>query len=409
MGIIKRLPDYIANRIAAGEVVDRPASIVKELIENSIDAGAKKISIVIENAGIDFISISDDGEGMMPQDIRVSLERHSTSKIRDIEDLDMIMTMGFRGEALPSIASVSRMKIVSKPKEQETAWSLTVEDGRIIEEGETGAGNGTEVTVTRLFYHVPARRKFLKTTSTEWGHIERIFRSLALANFNIGFNLVHNQVNVFDSNPSKTVLERIQALFGAEIASDLVPVSSDFDNMTLWGFTGRAGYGRPKPDMQYFFLNGRPVRNNILAVALKKALATLLPNGLYPVCFIFLETSPDMIDVNVHPSKLEVRFRRESDVFTVINRAIRSAFNPEGFFESTSKSVTENKGMKLVIADSPTMELPLARRNQINSYETDRSLRSFSEEKVKNNASVSIPQETEKRHFEDIQRDILRT
>ncbi|MFP4459172.1 MAG: DNA mismatch repair endonuclease MutL [Candidatus Zixiibacteriota bacterium] len=345
---VAKLPEHIANRIAAGEVVERPASIVKELVENSIDARASHIEVNIVDGGKELIEIVDDGIGMTIDDLEMAIQRHTTSKIADVEDLDRIVTLGFRGEALPSIASVARIEITTRLKGSDLGSYIIIEDGDIIEKGQTGAKEGTRIEVKRLFDHVPARKKFLKTANTEYNHISKVLRGIALAHYDIGFRFLRGGSNeIFHLPMQNKVIDRIDSIFGKEVSNELVPVEASSTLLNVWGFVGRPGIWRSRSDMQYFIINGRHIHNRTITAALRKALGTLMPKGKHPVAFLYLEIAPNLVDVNVHPSKYEVRFRRENIVFQMVHRAVRDAFSPErfqsGFQKKPDEQIAEQK------------------------------------------------------------------
>ena len=326
MGKILKLPPYIANRIAAGEVVERPASIVKELIENAVDAGASAIEIVLEDGGKTSISVRDNGCGMTLDEILVAVERHTTSKITTASDLERITTLGFRGEALPSIGSVARIRIESRPKNAENGAFVEVEDGIILNSGEIGLPKGTAVSVSRLFFSVPARRKFLKSDRTEFEQSISVIRRLGLASISVRFTLSNNGKPLYDLPPAELFIDRIKALFGKALVSELIPIEAQRESVSLFGFVGKPGTSRTRGDMQYTILNGRPVHSPLIATAVRQALKNALPHGKYPVFFIHIEIDPTFVDVNVHPSKYEVRLRRKDMVFKTVYHAVAAHF-----------------------------------------------------------------------------------
>ena len=325
MGKITKLPEWVANRIAAGEVVENPGSVVKELVENSVDAGAAYIEIILAGGGKDLIQVIDDGEGMSPEDALMALQRHATSKISDVDDLNRITTLGFRGEALPSIASVSVMELVTRRAEDEMGFRILVDNGEIVEQGEVGARKGTTVTVRELFARVPARRRFLKSDRAELNRCVIWITRLALANPEISFRAEHNEREIIYAPAVGSFLERIEQLFGAEIAQNLLPIQYQTGDYTIYGFVGNRTLHRAKGTEQYFFLNRRAIKSSLLSGAVKRAYSGLIPPGRHPVVFVFIEADPALVDVNVHPAKIEVRFRREEAVFHAVYRAIADA------------------------------------------------------------------------------------
>ncbi|MBU6302023.1 MAG: DNA mismatch repair endonuclease MutL [Verrucomicrobia bacterium] len=324
MGRIRILPDALASQVAAGEVVDRPASVVKELVENSLDAGAGNLEVIANRGGISLIRVVDDGSGMNRDDALMCLERHATSKIRSTEDLDGIRTLGFRGEAIPSIASVSRFRLTTREKEALQGTEVVVDGGKLGGVKDAGEAPGTTVEVRSLFYNVPARRKFLRTEATEFSHLEQQVRLQAIAHPEVGFTLIHNDRPHFMLPARSHLLERIQGLAGAEIATRLLEIEPDGDgDIKVSGYIGGFGMGRSNRSLQLTFLNGRPVEAAPLNHALREGYHTALMKGQFPVVFLFLEMSPFAVDVNVHPAKKEVRFRDGHAVRHAVTAAIR--------------------------------------------------------------------------------------
>jgi len=320
---IHLLDEQTANQIAAGEVVERPASVVKELVENSLDAGAKRIVVEVSGGGRELVRVSDDGIGMLPEDARLALQRHATSKIRTAEDLHAITTLGFRGEALPSIAAVSEFELITRPHDQLAGYRILVEGGQIVGEGEHGCPAGTRVTVRNLFYNVPARLKYLKTNATEMAQIGDILTRLALANPDVAFRFHSGQAQVFATPGTGDVQAAIAALLGREVAKELIPVDFAGEAARVRGFIGRPSIARAGRSHQYFFVNRRAVRTIAARYALEEAYTHLLPNGRYPVCILFIEVEPREVDVNVHPTKAEVRFQRDREVRAAVYQAAR--------------------------------------------------------------------------------------
>ena len=310
MQIIQVLPDALASQVAAGEVVERPASVVKELVENSIDSGARKIDILVRSGGTALIKIVDDGSGMGREDAVLCLERHATSKLRTKEDLAAITTMGFRGEALPSIASVSRFTLTTREPSALCGTQVVMDGGRLTSVADAGEAPGTHIEVRNLFYNVPARRKFLRAENTEFSHIEQQVRVQALAHPEIAFSLTRDDRLVFHLPGSGNLRERITGLAGVEVAGQLLEVPRrTVRGVTVSGFIGEAGVQRSTRAMLFTFLNRRPVESPVFNYALRGAFAEALPRGSWPVAFLFLELDPHEVDVNVHPAKREVRFR----------------------------------------------------------------------------------------------------
>ena len=322
---IRVLSEELANQIAAGEVVERPASVVKELLENSIDAGATLIRIDIEGGGKKKIRIMDNGMGMLPEECRIAFSRHATSKISDFSDLETIHSLGFRGEALPSIASVAKVRCTSARSENQGGKLIVVEGGELIEEKDFACPQGTTIEVAQLFYVTPARSKFLKGDSTEFSHITQVVTQQALAYPSIQFQLTHNGREVIQTLPSDQINYRIAELFGTELAKSLVQVKSSSGVYRLEGYVSNPVFTRSNRSAQYCFINGRFVRDKVVLHATQQGYSHLLPKGQHPALFLYLTMDPKLLDVNVHPSKAEVRFAFQQDVHQFISRSIREA------------------------------------------------------------------------------------
>ncbi len=342
---LRRLPSTLVNRIAAGEVVERPASAVKELVENALDAGARRIAVTLKEGGRTFISVVDDGIGMSPDELRLAVERHCTSKLPD-DDLTDIRTLGFRGEALPSIASVSRFTITSRPAGADTAWSLEIDGGAKGEPRPAAHPQGTRVEVRELFFATPARLKFLKEPRTESGHVADAMRRLAMAHPEVAFRLESEERALIDlaaANGSllsadAARLERLAAIMGREFADNAVAIDANREGFRLTGFAGLPTLNRPTGQHQYLFVNGRPVRDKLLAGAVRGAYQDFLARDRHPMVALFLEAPPEMVDVNVHPAKTEVRFRDAGIVRGMIVGALRTALSAAGHRASTTVS-----------------------------------------------------------------------
>jgi DNA mismatch repair protein MutL len=326
---IQILSDEVACRIAAGEVVERPASVVKELIENSIDAGATEISVAIEKSGTSLVQITDNGEGMSAADLPLAVERHSTSKVKEETDLFRIATLGFRGEALPSIASVSKMEIISRPPASPFGYRLKVEAGKKQDVSPMPASVGTTVAIRDIFFNTPARRKFLKTPATELSHICDVFNRLALAHPAVHFRLRHDGRTVADYVAAGTAGDRLQQVFGGTIAKDLIQFSSSDGDLNLSGYLSSAPASFPNARYLLTYVNRRYVRDKILNHAVLHGYETLLMKGHFPAAVLFLALPYEEVDVNVHPAKYEVRFRRQAEVHDAVAKAIRQALKLE--------------------------------------------------------------------------------
>ncbi len=326
---IQRLPPQLVSQIAAGEVVERPASVVKELVENSLDAGATRITVEVEQGGVRLIRVRDNGSGIHPDDLALALSRHATSKIISFDDLQHVASLGFRGEALPSIASISRLTLTSRVADQETGWRVTGDGGDVVGEPSPASHPiGTTVEARDLFFNVPARRKFLRGERTEFGHIEENLVRLALSRFAVGFGLWRNQRAVLDLEPAASEearTRRVAELLGHEFAAASVFLDRADAGLRLWGWLGLPAVARAQPDQQYFFVNGRPVRDRTLAHAVRLAFQDVLPQGRHPALVLHLELEPAALDVNVHPAKHEVRFRESALIHAFVRQHVRAA------------------------------------------------------------------------------------
>ncbi len=327
---INILPDHVVNRIAAGEVVERPASVVKELIENSIDAGASDVFVDIEQAGRRLIRVTDNGIGMSKEDAQTAFLRHATSKIITDADLEAIRTMGFRGEALASISAVSQVRMVTAEKNAQSGVIIEIEGGTIRAVAEVAAPQGTSIEIGHLFFNTPARLKFLKSAATEFSHVVTAVSRQAMAHPNIRFRLIHNKKSVFDLPPSTGVKERIFQLYGGEIAENLLEFAGERDSVLIHGLIGRPAYTRSDRTYQDFYVNRRSVKNPSLTHALYGAYGDMLMRDRHPVGFIFIEIDPALVDVNVHPAKAEVRFRNQSQVHDFVRDVIRDGLRTQG-------------------------------------------------------------------------------
>lgn len=326
---IRQLPSHLINQIAAGEVVERPASVVKELLENALDAGATRIEVDIEQGGGKRIRIRDNGGGIPREELALALSRHATSKIASLDDLEQVRTLGFRGEALPSIASVSRLLLSSRHSEAEQGWQLYGDGQEIFNEPEPVAhAAGATVDVADLFFNTPARRKFLKTEKTEFGHIEDVVRRIALSRFDVGFELNHNQKNTLRLRPADDRGEaerRIAEICGSAFTEQSLYLDYEAAGMRLWGWVGLPTFSRSQPDLQYFYVNGRNVRDKLITHAVKQAYQDVMYHGRHPAFVLFLELNPQLVDVNAHPTKQEVRFREGRMAHDFLFRTLHQA------------------------------------------------------------------------------------
>ena len=326
---IALLTQELINQIAAGEVIERPASVVKELIENALDAGATSISISIEDCGLKLISIADNGCGMLEADLKLAVLRHATSKLRTLEDLSAIQTLGFRGEALPSIASVSRLRIASRVAEKQGGYALTIEGGQIISEGPQGLPVGTTIEVRDLFFNTPARLKFMKTPATEQRAIVDVVSRYALACPGVRFMLEAGGRKLLNIPLEASSAERVQAVLGSNLRGQLTEFSKQAAGISVHGYLASPEITRPSRAAIYSYVNGRAVRDNQLAAAVIEGYRGQLMSGKYPVALLFIDIDPLEVDVNVHPAKAEVRFSKPSAVFGFIVSAVRAALNPQ--------------------------------------------------------------------------------
>jgi DNA mismatch repair protein MutL len=320
--VIQLLSDHIANQIAAGEVIQRPASAVKELLENAIDAGATEIQLIIKDAGKELIQVTDNGKGMSPTDARMSFERHATSKIRSIEDLFKIRTMGFRGEALASIAAVTQVELKTRQATSDVGTRIVIEGTEVKVQEPCAVNPGTTISVKNLFYNVPARRHFLKSASTELRHILDEFTRVALANPAIGFRFWNNGTEQFHLE-SGNMKERVVALLGNSYEKNLVPVTEKTDMLNIYGFIGKPAASTRTRGMQFFFINGRFIRNAYLNHAVVQAYEGLIEKESFPFYVLFLEVDPARVDVNVHPTKQEVKFEDDRMMYSYLNSAVK--------------------------------------------------------------------------------------
>ena len=323
MGKIVLLDDLTINQIAAGEVIERPASVVKELVENSIDAKAKNITVEIKNGGISYIKVTDDGSGILPDDMEIAFERHATSKIRQAKDLDNVKSMGFRGEALASIAAIAKVELVSKTPDSDIGYVVYAEGGDITDKHESGAKNGTSITVKELFYNTPVRYKFLKKDFTESGYIEDTITRIALANPDVAIKLVNTGKTVIQTNGSGKLEDVVYAIYGKEVYDNILPVDYTYEDYHITGVIGKPIISRSNRSNQLFFVNKRFIKDATLTSAAEQGFKGLVTVGKHGFLILNIDMDPSKVDVNVHPTKLEVRFQEESKVFKAIYHAIK--------------------------------------------------------------------------------------
>ncbi len=354
MGNIVLLDDLTINQIAAGEVIERPASVVKELVENAIDAGATVINVEIKNGGISYIRVTDNGKGIMPDDMEIAFERHATSKIRSAQDLDTITSMGFRGEALASIASIAKVNMQSKTKLNDEGYAITVEGGNIIEKQETGCPNGTTITVQNLFYNTPVRYKFLKKDFTEAGYIEDVMTRIALVNPNIAIRLISSGKTILQTSGNGDLKAIVYSIYGKEVAENLLEVDYTYEDIQIKGVVGKPNIARSNRSNQLFFVNQRYIKDKTLSSAAEQAFKGMLTIGKFGFLILNLTMNPQKVDVNVHPTKLEVRFEEENKVFKAVFHAIKESLlkadlisNPEKDYSLENKISMTNTTMPL--------------------------------------------------------------
>ena len=329
MGKINVLSFAVANLIAAGEVVDRPSSVIKELLENAIDSGANKITVEIQNGGVTYMRVTDNGCGISPEDLPIAIRRHATSKIKNADDLDSILTLGFRGEALAAIASVSDMRIISKTADAQTGSMLTAQAGNIMGVTERPAPNGTTVIVENLFSNVPARRKFLKRDVTESLAVYAMVEKIALSKPNIAFKLIIDGTPKIETVGDGALKNAIYSVFGRDFASKLIEAKIEVDGVRVHGYVGRPDNVRPNRNYQNFFINGRYVKTKTALAAIEQAYTSYIASDKFPCCVLFIDINPSTVDVNVHPAKLEVKFSNEKPVFEAIFYAVRNALESD--------------------------------------------------------------------------------
>lgn len=343
MGKIRKLDDALANKIAAGEVVERPASVVKELIENAIDAHSTIIEVELEEAGLAKIRVVDNGDGFEEEDCFLAFERHATSKIKDEADLFRIRTLGFRGEALPSIASVSHLELKTSTGEGPGTW-LVLKGGELVQHGRTSSRKGTDITVSHLFFNTPARLKYMKTIHTELGHVVDVINRLALAHPHISFRLTHNGKQLFYTNGNGDVRQVLAAIYGLDVAKKMIAIHAETLDFTIDGYVALPEVTRASRNYMTTIVNGRYIKNYSLYKAIEEGYHTLLPIGRHPITFLNIMMDPLLIDVNVHPAKLEVRFSKEAELNELVQQTIRQSFQKKTLIpEVTAPRVEKTK------------------------------------------------------------------
>ena len=338
MGNIVLLDELTINKIAAGEVIERPASVIKEMVENSIDAGATNITVEIKNGGISYIKVTDNGKGIAQDDLEIAFERHATSKIRSADDLDTVTSMGFRGEALASIAAIANVEMVSKTKEQDIGYKIIVQAGDVLEKEETACQDGTSITVRNLFFNTPVRYKFLKKDYTEAGYIEDAITRIALVNPNIAIKLINTGKTVIQTNGNGDIKSVIYNIYGKDVANAILDVDYNYEDIHITGVIGKPEIARSNRSNQLFFVNKRYIKDKTLTAATEQSYKGLIPIGKFGFVVLNIEMNPAKVDVNVHPAKLEVRFEEESKVFQAIYHSIKDTLLKSELVSDTSKT-----------------------------------------------------------------------
>ncbi|HEX8472399.1 MAG TPA: DNA mismatch repair endonuclease MutL [Pyrinomonadaceae bacterium] len=391
MSKIRVLSDHVANQIAAGEVVERPASVAKELVENSIDAGARRVDVDVEGGGRRLLRVADDGEGMTHDDAVLAFERHATSKITTADDLNRIRTLGFRGEALASIASVARIELTTQTEGADAATRVLIEGGRMRDVGPAARPRGTTIAVRDLFFNVPARRKFLRSEATESFHLTNLITHYALAHPEIAFLLTNNGRETLRAAPAADVRERAYQIFGAEFLDNLLEVSGGDDRVArVRGYVSAPRERRTTRDAQYLFVNGRFVRDRLISRALSEGYRSVLPQGVYPAALLFLDVPLEEVDVNVHPAKTEVRFRRASAVGDAVREAVRAALASGGYLRSAASLDADEPTARGVVEDNEFFD-DARRALESNTYASALSSVSQKIDAIRQSANTPTP------------------
>ncbi len=379
--IIQLLPDNVANQIAAGEVVQRPASVVKELLENAVDAKANSIRLIIKDAGRTLIQIIDNGKGMSQTDARLAFERHSTSKIKTADDLYNLHTNGFRGEALASIAAISHVTLRSKQENNELGTKIDIKGGDLTAQEIISTPNGTSIEVKNLFYNIPARRNFLKSNTVETRHIIDAFQRIALTYPNISFSMIHNDSEIFNLKIGN-LKQRIIGVFGKKIDEKLIPISEETEILKIDGYVAKANFAKKKRGEQFYFVNDRFIKSHYLNHAVTSAFEELIPHGYHPSYFLYLQVPPNSIDINIHPTKTEIKFDNEKDLYAIIRSTIKHSLGQY------------NVSPVLDFEKDPNLDTPYNFRNKATStpkIEVDSNFNPFkNEEKLKYNPKKEI-------------------
>ena len=402
MGNIVLLDDLTINQIAAGEVIERPASVVKELVENAIDAGATVINVEIKNGGISYIRVTDNGKGILPDDMEIAFERHATSKIRSAQDLDTVKSMGFRGEALASIASIAKVTMQSKTRENDIGYAITVEGGNVIEKREAGCPNGTTITVENLFYNTPVRYKFLKKDFTEAGYIEDVMTRIALVNPNIAIKLISGGKTVIQTSGNGDVKVVIYNIYGKEVAENLLDVDYTYEDIHVKGVVGKPAIARSNRSHQLFFVNQRYIKDKTLTSAAEQAFKGMITIGKFGFLVLNLEMNPQKVDVNVHPTKLEVRFEEESKVFKAVFHAIKETLLKADLISNTERDYTaESKENVGIVVPSSLEKMPEEKGEKLGLFQRFRVKKDNVEEIETNNVLEKVYQDRQQKEKTD--------
>ena len=395
MGKIVLLDDSTINKIAAGEVIERPASVVKEVMENSIDAGATSITVEIRNGGISYIRVTDNGKGIMQDDLEIAFERHATSKLRSAEDLDEIKSMGFRGEALASIASIAKVSLISKTADSDTGYEVIVEGGKILSKNEIGCPNGTSITIENLFYNTPVRYKFLKKDFTESGYIEYVVTRIALVHPEIAIKLINTGKTIIQTSGNGDIKPVIYNIYGKEIADNLIDIEYTYDDIVVKGVIGKPVISRSNRSNQLFFVNKRYVKDKTLSGAAEQAFKGFVTIGKHGFLVLNIEMDPRKVDVNVHPAKLEVRFQEETKIFKAIYHAIRDGLLKGDLVADTS-SIDRIDSEKTKYSIEEIKENPQIETNNTNFRDILR------DDRVEDKKKIQDYEKTTEETFEDV-------
>ena len=391
MGNIVLLDDLTINKIAAGEVIERPASVIKEMVENSIDAGANNITIEIKNGGISYIRITDNGKGISEDDLEIAFERHATSKIRSADDLSTVMSMGFRGEALASIAAIARVEMVSKTATQENGFKVVVEGGNVLDKSEAGCPVGTSITVTNLFYNTPVRYKFLKKDFTEAGYIEDAVTRIALVHPEIAIKLINSGKTIIQTNGNGDLKTAIYSIYGKDVAGALIETEYTYEDMHIYGVVGKPEIARSNRANQIFFVNKRFVKDKALTSAAEKAYKGMIPIGKFSFLVLNVDMNPAKVDVNVHPAKLEVRFEEENTVFKAVYHAIKDTLLKAELVADTEHASSELRSESGLFGNRTTsVEMPELQKSQ----DVLRKLQEMKEKLIQENPELRAKLET---------------